>query len=97
MKKKYVLVNKRRFIIIISVLVSIILSTLIIATTHTKGYSIPEYSTIVVESGDTLWDIACENYGNDIDIRKMVSEIRKANGMNTSELSVGQVLLIPVR
>jgi len=95
MKKKYVLKNKRRFIIVIAIVVSIICSTLIIATTRTKGYSEPRYVSVVVEPGDTLWDIVCGYYGNGVDIRKMISNIRKNNDMDTSELRIGQIIMIP--
>ena len=97
MKKRYVLKNKRRFIIIVAVLVSIICSTLIIATTRTKGYSEPEHIKVVIEPGDTLWDIVCDYYGNNVDIRRMIADIRNENEMTDSELHVGQVLLIPVK
>ena len=49
MKKKYVLKNKRRFIIIIAVMVSIICSTLIFVTTRTKGYTEPMYQKIAMD------------------------------------------------
>ena len=97
MKKKYVLKNKRRFLIIIAVLISIVCSTLIIATTTTKGYTEPTNIKVVVEPGDTLWDIVCEHYGNNVDIRRTIAEIRKNNEMTTSELQVGQIILIPVK
>ncbi|HPJ23012.1 MAG TPA: LysM peptidoglycan-binding domain-containing protein [Clostridia bacterium] len=97
MKKKYVLKNKRRFLIVIAVLLSIICSTLIIATTTTKGYSEPVNVEIVVEPGDTLWDIVCEYYGNNVDVRRTVAEVKRNNSLTSSELRIGQVLLLPVR
>lgn len=97
MKKKYVLKNKRRFIIIIAVLISIVFSTLIIATTKTEGYAERQLVKVVVEPGDTLWDIVCDYYGNNVDIRRMISGIKKENEMMTSELYIGQIILIPVK
>lgn len=97
MKKKYILKNKRRFILIIAILISIIFSTLIIATTRTKGYAEPQHTQIVVAPGDTLWDIVCEYYGNNVDIRRKILSIRNTNKLVTSELQVGQVLLLPAK
>lgn len=97
MKKKYVLKNKRRFIIIIAVAISIVSSTLLITTKKTEGYAEKSYNEIIVIHGDTLWDIVCDNYGNEIDIRRMVSSVKKTNGLSTSELYVGQVILLPER
>ena len=95
MKKRYVLKNKRKFIIALAIVISIISSIFLIATTKTEGYSEITYKEIVVTHGDTLWDIVSETYGNNINIRKKVSLVRKANAMSTSEIMVGQVLLLP--
>lgn len=95
MKKRYVLKNKRRFIIALAIVISIVSSIFLVATTKTSGYAEVTYKEIVITNGDTLWDIVCETYGNNIDIRKMVTTVKKANEMSTSELSVGQVLLLP--
>ena len=95
MKKRYVLKNKRRFMITMAVAISIIFSSLILVTHRPVGYTEISFNKIVVTSGDTLWDIASDFYGSNSDIRKKVTMIKKANDLRTSELSVGQVLLIP--
>lgn len=48
-----------------------------------------QYITYTVRSGDTLWLLA-NRYGTTVDA------IRKANGLTGSNLSIGQVLRIPV-
>lgn len=95
MKKRYILKNKRRFMITIAVLLSVISSVFLLSTTKTQGYSEVRYKEIVISSGDTLWDIAAEVYGSNSDIREKVSVIRKANNMTDSEIFAGQVLLLP--
>ena len=95
MKKRYVLKNKRRFIIALAIVISIISSIFLVATTKTEGYAEISYKEVVISSGDTLWDIVCETYGNNIDVRKKVLVVKKANDMPTSKLFVGQVLLLP--
>jgi len=95
MKKRYVLKNKRRFMITMAIVISVISSMFLIATTKTEGYAETNYNKIVITSGDTLWDIVSETYGSNSDIRKIVSIIKNANDMNSSELYVGQVLLLP--
>lgn len=95
MKKRYVLKNKRRFMITVAVLLSIISSVFLLATTKTKGYSEVSCREVVITKGDTLWDIAAEAYGSNSDIRQKVSGIRKANNMTDSEIFAGQVILIP--
>ncbi|HET8739747.1 MAG TPA: LysM peptidoglycan-binding domain-containing protein [Acidimicrobiia bacterium] len=50
----------------------------------------------VVRSGDTLWAIASEHVGDDGDVRFLVEAIKERSGLATSDLQVGQVLLIPL-
>lgn len=54
------------------------------------------YEEVYVRPGDTLWGIAEEFYGSDIDIREAVYEIKKYNDLDGGMLSVGQKLLVPV-
>lgn len=51
--------------------------------------------TITVCKGDTLWEIAQKNYDGKGDIRKYVYQIREANGLPSSRLTVGQTLVLP--
>jgi predicted metal-binding membrane protein len=50
--------------------------------------------TVVVESGDTLWDIAARVMpGRDGDVA--VAELRRLNGLRDSVLQPGEVLSVP--
>lgn len=51
-------------------------------------------STVVVQSGDTLWAIASSVAGDD-DVRAVVDRIQRANGLSGSALEPGQVLQLP--
>lgn len=50
---------------------------------------------ILVEAGTTLWEIARARVGPEGDPRPYIQEIRELNGLPTSELLVGQTLLLP--
>ena len=50
---------------------------------------------VVVDSGDTLWDLAVEATPPGGDVRATVFEIRENNGLTRSELRPGQALTIP--
>jgi hypothetical protein len=50
--------------------------------------------TVVVQSNDTLWEIA-ERLGTYKDIRYTVQEIKKLNGLRDSTIYPGQELLVP--
>jgi len=49
---------------------------------------------VVVESGDTLWGLAREYGPPNADLRRVVDDIRAANGLTGSTIRPGQVLLI---
>lgn len=50
--------------------------------------------TVVVQANDTLWDIA-DGLDLDQDVRYVVQEIKKLNGLNESTIYPGQKLLVP--
>lgn len=52
-------------------------------------------STYRVLAGDTLWDIAASIAEPEEDVRVVVAELKRLNGLPASSLSVGQELLIP--
>ena len=93
MKKKYVLKNKKRFSIFISILVLITLTTILTNTAY--GFKQPQYDLVVVRNGDTLWDIAARSNTNK-DIREFIYEIKTVNNLAGSEIFQGAVLKIPV-
>jgi len=53
------------------------------------------YANHVVESGDTLWDIAADFTPDGGDVRNVVVDIKAANQLESSVIVPGQVLLIP--
>ena len=56
------------------------------------------YETTVVSSGQTLWGIASDiaQVRGDRDVRDVVLELQRLNGMATSALQAGQELRVPV-
>jgi len=51
--------------------------------------------TYVVDTGDTLWSIAAE-YAEGRDVREVIYEIKRINGLRTSTIYPGQELRVPV-
>jgi nucleoid-associated protein YgaU len=48
-----------------------------------------------VHAGDTLWQIAVDEYGEQRDLRAAVFAIREANGIDGALLQPGEVLTLP--
>lgn len=50
----------------------------------------------VVHRGDTLWQIAADAYGRGRDLRPLVYDIQRRNGLQSADISPGQPLVLPV-
>jgi LysM repeat protein len=57
--------------------------------------SIPQYKTVLVEKGDTLWSITKNNCTNYKDIRKAIYYIKRANNITSANVNPGQIIKIP--
>ncbi len=87
---------RRRVILVVFILSCIIFNIKNSASSEAKI----EYKTLTVNSGDTLWSIAKteqENneYYKNSDIREIVSNIKKVNNLESSNLNIEQSLKIP--
>ncbi|WP_018752851.1 LysM peptidoglycan-binding domain-containing protein [Paenibacillus sanguinis] len=56
-----------------------------------------ELAQVVVMSGDTLWEIAVAHKPANQDTRIYVEKLKRANGLETSKIQAGDVLLLPTR
>ena len=53
----------------------------------------PSYDTVMVQNGDTLWEIASSYCTGDI--RHYIFEIKQINHMEQDTIREGQVILLP--
>lgn len=61
-----------------------------------SGESNDNFITVEVLPGETLWDIASNNMSDDMDKRKAVYLIQKANDLDDAAIHPGQKLKVPV-
>ena len=94
------IVNKKKFIRSIIILIVVVFILPIIFAKVTLSYKQIEYVSIYVDYGDTLWTIAenqqeSNEYYKGKDIRYIISDIKRINNLTTSDIYVEQELKIP--
>ena len=94
---KYKVVNMLRFkIFVIISLVIILLFTLYNFTAFSINNEEHQYIEILVQDGDTIWDIAQEYYDGTKDIRRIVHNILDINDIEGAMIKPGDRILVPV-
>ncbi|WDV47835.1 LysM peptidoglycan-binding domain-containing protein [Clostridiaceae bacterium M8S5] len=99
-RKRVVIARPIRFTLFLSVVILLLLFTLnnISRSNTAFGYSKTnnkEYTTIIVQAGDTLWSIATNHYDCNMDKRRIIYEIQRANNKKTANLRIGEQLKLP--
>ncbi len=93
-----------RKVIIFSAIVLVVIAVLLIGSsifsTPTKAEEISPvykyYTSIVVEKGDTLWNIANRHMNEDYtDIEDYIYEIKELNHLDGDSIYAGEYLMIP--
>ncbi len=92
-KKRYVLKNKKRFIISVIIILTVMFIALFSDISY--GYREPCYKVLTLKSGDTLWDIA-EQYKGNRDLRQFIYKIKELNGLEAGNLAEGEKIKIPL-
>ncbi|MNP05774.1 Cell division suppressor protein YneA [compost metagenome] len=54
-----------------------------------------EVRNLIVQSGDTLWEIAVNEKPNNMDTRVYIKELKQLNGMSNGNIMAGDVLMLP--
>lgn len=97
MKKKYRIKSRIRFTMFLTVAILIIISITgtAIGANNAESLTKPVYSEIIIQSGDTLWNLAQEFGPDGKDIREVVHEICIINDISAGSIYPGQIILIP--
>lgn len=98
MFKKYRVVSKTRFALFIIIMLVLIMGfmSFVIKPAYVSGSTEPVYETVMVRSGDTLWEIASRYVDDNTDIRMFIYDISKINELSGAELIPGQEILVPI-
>jgi nucleoid-associated protein YgaU len=76
--------------------VAVVAAVLLLAGSGSPDERHAATSTVVVQSGDTLWGIATQ-LDPRADPRATMAELRRLNGLTGSTIQAGQELILPVR
>ena len=92
MYTKYGSFRKKLIIYVAGVLMWALIGTVYIGAA-TKNDE--EYIYHIVQSGESVWSIAYDTYGDEVDLRRMVRKIEKMNGIKQSVIYPGQIIEMP--
>lgn len=98
---KLKIVNLKKFVVSIVTIFAMILSISLFAGNKVLSRINPEYRTIIVSTGDTLWEIAKaeqqENeYYKEKDLRYIINDLKSINNLTNSNLYNNQKLLVRI-
>lgn len=80
---------------LIMIILFFMISSIFAFINKVEGYQEAKYIEIVVDSGDTVWDLAREFSPKGKDVRKSVYEIGAINNLVSYDIFPGQVIKIP--
>lgn len=94
------IVDRRKFIRSISITIGLIIFLILMLSNISFSHTEVSYKEIGISYGDTLWSIAKYEKDNNIyfenkDIRDIINEIKSLNNLSSSNLKVGDNLIIP--
>ena len=81
----------------------LILSLSILATllmphpAYAQSEQVQVYESVVIQEGDTLWDLALQYAPEEQDIRSYIQEVRELNRMTSDQIHAGQSIILCIR
>lgn len=98
MMKRYKVVNKTRFCIFITLSFVLIFGLISLIFSKERAYSSVhevKYFEVEVVEGDTLWTIVSRHITERDNMQKLIYDIKKFNGMDSSYIYPGDIIKIP--
>lgn len=93
---KYKIVNMKRFIISITIVVVILFVSIVglVSFLNNDKYEMIGTETYIVKPGDTLWEI-CRNRTGGMNIEQYIYNVEELNNI-TANLQPGQMIELPI-
>ena len=84
------------FLFVIATIIFTVLCVTIRVNASQENNSTMQVKSVLVESGDTLWDIASENYSDGYDsIEEYIGAIKECNHITSDKIYTGNYLIVP--
>ena len=96
--KTYRVKSRLRFTVFVALMIIIAVNSAntMLGIYDASSFTVKEYRSVEICSGDTLWQIAKDYMPSDMDTRKAVHQICNLNDITASDLQPGQTIQIPV-
>lgn len=86
---------RKRIFFVLTLTMIVCLGTLALGGQNEKS-GIVTYESILIQAGDTVWNIAQEFKMEDEDTEHMVDKIMEINDMCSANIKAGQRIIVPV-
>jgi hypothetical protein len=94
----YRICSKRRFAALLLVVAALsFLAGFAFAEKPVRAAAPPVYAEVEIQDGDTLWQIAAAYRSEGQDIRRLIYDICRINGIDAGSIQAGRMILVPVR
>ena len=76
---------------------SILAALLMPHPAYAQSEQVLVYESVMIQAGDTLWDLALQYAPEEQDIRSYIQEVRKLNHMASDQIHAGQSIILPMQ
>ena len=97
--RRYKIVNPARFFVfvLICVLTIVFAGYTLINLGSAEASSVSTYQQVIIDSNDSLWEVAAEHCQSNMDVRDYIDDICETNDITSNDvLQPGQVIFVPI-
>lgn len=93
--KKYKIVNKYRFFILLSLILVLLFASMFIIVVNAKSTSTVVLVPVYVSEGDNLWQLSTQYTDGKMDIRNYIDKVMTINNLFNANIKPGDLLMFP--
>jgi len=93
--KKYKIVNKSRFFILLSLILIVLFASMFFIVVNAKSTSTVVLVPVYVSEGDNLWQLSTQHTDGKTDIRNYIDKVMTINNLSNANIKPGDLLMFP--